>query len=50
MPRLSKLQKHQPFAQNPLYEEADALIKGVAKFIKRHYGDHPWLVRWYEYV
>jgi hypothetical protein len=50
IPAVNRLKKHRAFAENPLYGKADALIKGVTRFIRRHHGNFPWLERWYEYV
>jgi hypothetical protein len=33
-----------------LYADAAALIEAAAQFIRREYGDQPWLVQWYFYV
>jgi hypothetical protein len=42
--------RHLTLDQYPLYADAAALIKAAAQYIRREYGDQPWLEQWYLYV
>jgi hypothetical protein len=44
------LTKHLELEQYPLYADADTLIGQIGAFIRRDYGNQPWLDEWYRYV
>ncbi|MCQ6561825.1 nucleotidyltransferase domain-containing protein [Paenibacillus mendelii] len=50
MPNRHNVTAHAELAEYACYAEAEALIGKAGAFIREHYGEHPWIEHWYNYV